>query len=123
MTHQLTESRPRRRPSAGALSLIEVLVLAPLAALLAFWLIPKVFGVEWSCVSGSGVGNTAGDSFAESLAVFGTIGWFVVLLATLFAHIADRERLAVALQIAWFLVLFAAMTIAAASIGPAPCPA
>ena len=62
MTHQLTESRPRRRPSAGALSLIEVLVLAPLAALLAFWLIPKVFGVEWSCVSGSGVGNTAGDS-------------------------------------------------------------
>jgi hypothetical protein len=112
-----------RRLTAGTLSLVEILVLAPLAAILAFWLIPKAFGIEWSCVTGTGIGNTDGDSFAENVAVFGTIGWFVVFIGTLFAHIADRERLAAILPIAWFLVLIAAMTIAAASIGPVPCPA
>lgn len=109
--------------TAGTLSLVEILVLAPLAAVLAFWLIPKAFGIEWSCVTGTGIGNTDGESFAENVAVFGTIGWFVVFLGTLFAHIADRERLTAVLPIAWFLVLFTAMVVAAASIGPAPCPA
>jgi hypothetical protein len=124
VTEPLTPAQhQRRRPSAAVLSAVEIVVLAPLAALLAFWLIPKAFGIEWSCIGGAGVGNTAGESFAETLAVFGTIGWLVVLLGTLFANIAERERLAAVLPVAWFLILFAAMTIAAASVGPAPCPA
>jgi hypothetical protein len=123
MNSETAQSGHHRRLTAGTLSLIELLVLAPLAAILAFWLIPEAFGVEWSCVTRTGIGNTDGESFAENIAVFGTIGWFVVFIGTLFAHIADRERLAAALPIAWFLLLVTAMTIAAASIGPAPCPA
>jgi hypothetical protein len=122
MTNQVIESHPRRRLTAGTLSLIEILVLAPLAAILAFWLIPQAFDIEWSCVGGTGISTSDGESFAQSIAVFGTIGWFVVLLGTLYATIADRERLAAVLPVAWFVVLVAAMTIAAASVGPALCP-
>ena len=123
MTGPLTTTRQWRRPGAATLSVIEIVLLAPLAALLAFWLIPRAFGIEWSCVGGTGIASSDGESFAESVAVFGTIGWFVVLLATLFANIAERERVAAALPVAWFLVLVTAMTIAASSVGPAPCPA
>ena len=115
-------SQVRRKLPTGALILVETLVLAPLAALLAFWLIPNAFGVEWSCVTGTGIRNAGGERFAENVAVFGTVGWFAVLLGALFAQIADRERLAAALPVAWFVLLVTAMTIAAAAIGPAPCP-
>ena len=122
MTEQLETGR-RRRPRATTLSMVEILVLAPLAALLAFWLVPAAFDVEWSCVGGLGPVSSDGEAFAQTLAVFGSAGWLVVLLGTLFALIAERDRLAAILPIAWFVVLVAAMTIAAASVGPAPCPA
>ena len=124
MAHELASStRTRYRPSAETLSVVEVLVLAPLAAALAFWLIPAAFGIDWSCVTSTGVGTTTGDSFARTVAVAGTLGWVFVLVGTLFAHIAERPRLAVALPAVWFVLLVGVMTIAAAAVGPAPCPA
>jgi hypothetical protein len=112
----------KRRLNAGVLCAVEIIVLAPLAAFLAFWAIPEAFGIEWSCIGAFGVSGSDGESFAQTVAVVGTIGWFVILLATLFASIAERERLAAILPFAWFVVLVAGMTIAAAATGPAPCP-
>ena len=104
-------------------SAVEILVLAPLTAIFAFWLVPDAFGIEWSCGSVVGIESTRGDSFAETVAVAGTIGWVLVFLGTLFAQIAERPRLAVVLPLAWFALLIGAMTIAATAVGPAPCPA
>jgi hypothetical protein len=111
-----------RSLSAEALSVVEILVLAPLAAVLAFWVVPNAFEIDWSCVSALGVEGTRGDSFAQVVAVAGTIGWVGVFLGVLAAQIAERPRLAAALPIAWFALLVAGMTIAAAVVGPAPCP-
>ena len=112
-----------RSLSAETLSVVEILVLAPLAAVLAFWIVPSAFEIDWSCVTVLGVESTRGDSFARVVAVSGSIGWVFVFLGVLFAQIAERPRLAAALPIAWFVLLVGAMTIAAAAVGPAPCPA
>jgi len=109
--------------SPQTLSAVEILVLAPLAAVLAFWIVPNAFEIDWSCGTVLGVQGTRGDSFASTVAVGGTIGWVLVLLGTLYAHIAESPRLAAILPIAWFVLLVSAMTIAAAAVGPAPCPA
>jgi hypothetical protein len=106
-----------------ALSAVEIVVLAPLAGVFAFWLIPDAFDIDWSCVTQIGVVRTPGDTFAAAVAVFGAIGWLFVLLGTLFAGIAERPRVAAALPIAWFVALVGGITVAALVVGPAPCPA
>ena len=108
--------------SIYSLALLEIVVLAPIAAVLALWLIPDVFQIQWGCVSSAGVRATRGDDFAHSVAVFGTLGWLLVGVAVLFAHIAERPRLAAILPLASFVALVGGTAIAAAAIGPALCP-
>ena len=112
----------RRCALPPALSVVEILVLAPVAAILALWVIPGAFEIEWSCVGRYGVQATRGDSFGDAVTVGGTLGWLAVFVAVLFAHIAERPRLAALLPVVWFAVLILTTLIAAATIGPAPCP-
>jgi len=113
----------RRRVSVDSLSLLELVVLVPLAGVFVLWLIPKWFDIQWSCVTGLGEqGDTPGDSYADTFAVLGTFGWIVVAIAVLFAHIADRQRLAAAIAAVWFGLLVGGAVLWAAAIGPAPCP-
>jgi hypothetical protein len=104
-------------------SFLEILVLAPLAGVLAFWIVPNAFDIGWSCTTSSGVQATGGDSFARAVAVGGALGWVFVLVGMLYAYIAERPRVAALLPLAWFVLLVGAVAIAAAAIGPAPCPA
>jgi hypothetical protein len=117
-----SERRSRRRIAAPALSGLEILVLAPLAALLVLVVVPNGFAVEWDCIGPLGVQATRGDSFGRAVAVAGTVGWLAVLIAMLYAHIAERPRVAVLLPLVWFVVLVVGTVIAAAAVGPAPCP-
>ncbi len=124
MTNTFAEqSSHRHRFSIYSLALLEIVVLAPIAAVLALWLIPVAFQIEWNCVSGIGAQATRGDDFSNGVAVFGTLGWLLVGIAVLFAQIGERPRLAVILPLAWFVVLVAGTTLAAVVIGPAACPA
>lgn len=124
MSHALSSRRRHRRRhiSVPSLSLLEIVVLAPLAAVLALWAIPDAFGIEWSCVGTYGTLTTRGDSFGDAVAVAGTFGWLAVFIAVVFAHIAERPRLAVALPLVWFVGLVGTTLVVAATIGPLPCP-
>lgn len=124
MTEEVRQEGSRRRLfSFDSLSLVEILVFIPVAGILVLWLIPKWFDIQWSCVSGSGQeGNSAGDVFSNTLGVLGTFGWIVILIGVLYAHIAERPRLAAVLPALWFVLLVGGAAVAAAAIGPSPCP-
>ena len=118
------EPSRRRRLSIDSLSLLELVVFVPLAGILGLWLIPKWFDIQWSCVTGVGIqGDTAGDTYSDTVGVLGTLGWIVVAIAVLFAHIAERPRLAAVIPAVWFGLLVGGALIAAAAIGPSLCPA
>lgn len=123
MAHELT-ARSQRRLHLGAewLSVLEMLILGPLAAYLVLGAIPDAFDVEWSCVSSAGMERSGGEDYIASFAVFGTLGWFAVLTGSIFAGIADARRLAAILPLAWFLILVGSALVAAATLGPAVCP-
>jgi hypothetical protein len=53
---------------------VESLVLAPVAAILALWVIPAAFVIEWSCVRRYGVQATRGDAFGDAATVVGRFG-------------------------------------------------
>jgi hypothetical protein len=113
----------RRRLSVDSLSLLELLLLVPAAGVFVLWLIPKWFDIHWSCITGLGeLGNTPGDSYADTFAVLGSFGWILVAIVVLFAHIAERPRLAAVVAAAWFGLLVGGALLWAAAIGPAPCP-
>jgi len=113
----------RRRFSFDSLSVLELLVFVPAAGVLALWLIPDWFDIHWSCLGALGEeGNTPGDVFSNTVGVLGTFGWILVGIAVLFAHIAERPRLAAVLPALWFVLLVGGAALAAAAIGPAPCP-
>ena len=117
------EPSRRRRLSVDSLSLLELVVLVPLAGALVLWLIPKWFDIQWNCVTGLGEqGNTPGDSYADTFAVLGAFGWIVVAIAVLFAHIAERPRVAAVIATAWFGLLVGGALVWAAAISPALCP-
>jgi hypothetical protein len=124
MANLARQPHPRRhRFSIDSLSVLELLVFVPAAGVLALWLIPDWFDIHWSCLSGFGEeGNTPGDVFSNTVGVLGTFGWILVAIAVLFAHIAERPRLAALLPALWFVLLVGGAAIAAAAIGPAPCP-
>ena len=124
MSHTLNSisRHQRRRALPPALSVVEIFVLAPIAAILALWVIPDAFGIEWSCVGRYGVQGTRGDSFGDAVTVGGAFGWLAVFVAVLFAHIAERPRLAAVIPLAWFVGLVLTTLIVAATIGPLPCP-
>jgi hypothetical protein len=118
------ESSRRLRLSVDSLALLELVVFVPVAGVLTLWLIPTWFDIHWSCVSGLGLeGSTPGDTYSDAVGVLGTLGWVVVAIAVLFAHIAERPRLAAAFPAVWFGLLVGGAFVAAAAIGPAPCPA
>lgn len=108
--------------SAGWLSVVELLVLGPLAAILVLGLIPSAFEIEWACIGPRGIEGTAGDTYAAAFGVVGTLGWFAVLAAAIYAEIVGARRLAVLLPVIWFAVLVSTALIAAAAIGPQLCP-
>lgn len=124
MAHQLTARRPRRRPQLGPewLSVLEMLILGPLAAYLVLGAIPDAFDVEWSCVSSGGMERSGGEDYIATFAVLGSLGWFAVLTGSIFAGIADARRLAAILPVAWFVILVGAALVGAATLGPAACP-
>jgi hypothetical protein len=125
MTGTMTESRPRSRLRRGLtperVTGVEVLVLAPLAAILVLWLIPTWFQIDWGCVSATGVGHTSGDTYITTFAVFGTLGWLLVAMAALFANVTGANRFAQFLPVVWFAVLVGGAAVTAATIGPAIC--
>jgi hypothetical protein len=125
MAHQLTTRHPtghRFSPSPEWLSVLEMLILGPLAAILVLEIIPSAFVVEWSCSTALAVEHTAGADYVAAFAVFGSLGWFAVLTATIFAGIADARRVAAILPAAWFVLLVGVALIVAAAISPAACP-
>jgi Na+/H+-dicarboxylate symporter len=109
--------------SAEWLSVLEMVVLGPLAALLVLILIPSAFDVEWACIGHVGTVRTPGDEYIATFAVFGTVGWFAVLVSAVFAGIFEARRVAAILPLVWFAVLVGAALVVAASIGPELCPA
>ncbi|HLG09547.1 MAG TPA: hypothetical protein VI409_12840 [Gaiellaceae bacterium] len=121
---QALSSNPRhfRRYVAGLPGgVLEILVLAPLAAILVLGVIPAAFEIEWSCVGEHGVRSTGGDSYVDALGVAGTFGWLLVIVGVLFAHISERPRVAALLPLAWFVALVLVALVVAALIGPQPC--
>lgn len=116
-------ARPlRERISAGVVSAVAIVLLGMLAAPLVLIAVPRAFGIEWACIGETGVQRTAGDTYIEALAVLGTIGWLAVLVGAIYASIAERRRLVVLLPTLWFVSLVSAALVAAAAVGPAPCP-
>jgi hypothetical protein len=85
-------------------------------------IIPSAFDVEWACSTSYLFARTAGEDYAAAFAVFGSLGWFAVLVATIFAGIADARRVAAILPAAWFVLLVGVALIVAAAISPAACP-
>jgi hypothetical protein len=108
---------------AGWASFLEIVVLAPLAAVLVLGVVPSAFEIEWECVRGFGVVRTVGDSYLTAFAVVGALGWVAVAVGMIYAHISERPRVALALPLAWFVVLVVSALVAAAAIGPATCAA
>ncbi len=106
----------------GFVVFLEFLVLAPAAAVVALWLVPDAFGIEWNCVGASGVQRVSGDSYAATIAVAGTFGWLFVLMGELYARVAGARRLALLLPLAWFVLLVLTAVIMAAAVGSEPCP-
>jgi hypothetical protein len=113
---------PRLHVSAEWLAALEMLILGPLAAILVLGVIPSALEVEWACTTSLGTTRTAGEDYIAAFAVFGTIGWFGVLVASIFAGIADARRLAAILPVLWFVVLVGAALVVAWTVGPAACP-
>ncbi|MDW8339624.1 MAG: hypothetical protein RMM28_10855 [Thermoleophilia bacterium] len=100
----------------------EVLVLAPVAALLVLLLIPSWFELGWGCIgTETGVLRTAGDLYIAAFGVVGTLGWLLVVMAALFANVTGASRAAALLPGAWFAVLVGSALVFAAAVGPAPC--
>lgn len=114
---------PHRRLSFSSerLMWLEVLILAPLAAILVLLLIPTWFEIDWGCISTTGVTRTPGDTYITTFAVLGTLGWLVVVMAALFANVTGSSRVASVLPIAWFTTLVLGALITAATIGPQIC--
>ncbi|GIU95368.1 MAG: hypothetical protein KatS3mg012_1825 [Gaiellaceae bacterium] len=120
---------PERKPprlrlplSSERLMWIEVVVLAPLAAILVLLAFPSWFEIDWGCVSTTtGVMRTAGDAYIATFGVLGTLGWLLVVMAALFANVTGSSRFAAYLPVAWFTALVTSALIAAAAIGPQIC--
>ncbi|MFO7573412.1 MAG: hypothetical protein R6W48_12550 [Gaiellaceae bacterium] len=125
MSGTMASNRPpsswRRGFSLERLMWIEVLVLAPLAAILVLLVIPSWFQIDWGCISTTGVTRTPGDTYITTFGVLGTLGWLVVVMAALFANITGSNRVASILPIAWFTTLVLAALVTAAAIGPQLC--
>jgi hypothetical protein len=109
--------------SPGWLSVVEMVVLVPTAAILVFGVIPSAFDVEWNCVGRTGTRRTAGNTYLSGFAILSTFGWVLVLVAGIYAEIAERPRLAAIVPVVWFAVLVATALVAAAAIGPELCSA
>jgi hypothetical protein len=111
------------RVSAGWLSLVELIVLVPVAGILVFAVVPSAFDVEWSCLGGFGVQRTDGDAYFDAFATIMAVGWFLVLVGIVYAEIADNQRAAALIPVVWFAILVAMSLVSAAAIGPELCPA
>jgi hypothetical protein len=111
------------RLSAGWLSVVEIVVLVPAAAILVFGAVPSAFDVEWTCIGPTGTERTAGDTYLAGVAILMTFGWLLVLVASVYAEIAERPRVAALLPVLWFVAVVAISLVAAAAIGPELCPA
>jgi hypothetical protein len=110
-------------PSAGWLSLVELIVLAPAAGIIVFGVVPSIFDVEWNCLGGFGVTTTEGDTYLAGFATIMAFGWLLVLVGIVYAEIADNRRAAAAIPAVWFGALVALAVVWAAAIGPELCPA
>jgi len=110
------------QPSAGWLSLVELLVLVPVGGILVFGVVPSAFDVEWNCLGGFGVQTTEGDSYLAGFATLMSLGWLLVLVGIVYAEIADNRRAAAAIPAIWFATLVALSIVWAAAIGPERCP-
>lgn len=114
-------SRRRLPLSSERVMWIEVLVLAPLAALLVLLAIPSWLDIGWGCVTATGATRTAGDTYITAFGVLGTLGWLLVVMVALFVNVTGSSRVAALLPIGWFTALVTSALVAAAAIGPQPC--
>jgi hypothetical protein len=117
MRHRIGHLEP------GPLSLLEILVLGPLAAFLTLWLVPDLVGIEWQCLGTSGVERLSGDTYLSTIVVLGTFGWMLVMLGAVYAQIAESRRMAAVLPAVWFTVFVAVALIYGLALGPQSCPA
>jgi hypothetical protein len=122
MSHELHADR-RHDFRAGWLNALEILVLAPLSAILVLGVTPAAFRIEWECSLGYGVLHTVGDEYLAGFSVGGALGWLAVLAGVIFAQISELRAVALLLPLAWFVLLVVASVAVAAAIGPASCPA
>lgn len=111
-----------RRVGSGWLSVLEIVVLGPLAAYLVLLAIPWLFEIESECIGPYGVQPVAGDSYFAGVSVAGTLGWLAVIAGAIYAQIADSPRLAALLPVGWFVVFVSGSLIVAAAMGPQLCP-
>jgi hypothetical protein len=110
------------RLPAGPLAALETLLLGALAAALALYVFPQAFAIESQCVGPTGQQTTAGDTYVAASVVLGTLGWIGVFLGVLYGSIAERRGLVLLLPLVWFVVFVVAALVAAALVGPVPCP-
>jgi hypothetical protein len=120
LAEQSSPSRLDRVP-VGLVSLLSMLVLGVLAAWLVVDVLPQLFTIEASCVSGLGWQGSSGDTYFDAVMVAGTVGWLGVGVATIYASIAERRRLVLLLPVVWFLVLVVFALALAIVVGPALC--
>ena len=104
------------------MSALEILVLGFAAAWLVLLVIPTGFTIESECVSEYGRVRITGDTYMAAAAVVGTFGWLAVTAGAIFARIAESSRVALLLPPAWFVAFVGGFLVAAAAIGPLPCP-
>jgi hypothetical protein len=102
--------------------MLEILVLGSLAAYLVLLAIPAAFTIESDCVGSYGLERVSGDSYFAAAVVLGTFGWVGVAMGALFAQIAESARTALLLPAVWFVVFVGGFLVAAAAMGPRPCP-
>lgn len=117
MKHRIAHLEP------GPLSLLEILVLGPLAALFTIWLVPSIVGIEWQCIGTAGVEHVGGDTYLSTIVVLGTFGWLLVTVGAIYAQIAESHRLAVLLPLGWFAAFVTGALVIGLSLGPVSCPA
>ena len=104
------------------MSALEILVLGFVAAWLVLLVIPNAFTIESDCVSEYGRVRITGDTYIAAAAVVGTFGWLAVAAGAIYARIAESSRVALLLPAAWFVAFVGGFLVAAAAIGPQPCP-
>ena len=113
-------TRHERSFPVGVLTALQVVLFAPLAALLVFVALPAAFGIEWLCLF-DGPETDAAVAYGQGFAIAGLASWVLLVVGTIIVHRRGYAKVASLLPSLWLGVLVGAAFIAAAAAGPQPC--